>query len=689
MLLQAPFIASLVFVSVSITVKPQEDPNHEVMMQKHAAAIGDWGFHLAGRDLDVSPGDDFFHYANGRAVQMMQIPADRTSWGSFAQLREQSEKQVRAILEASAQAGDKMGKLYMSYINETRIEALGATPLQSALRQVTLLRTKTDFARLAGSSSRTFFSSPIGFGIVQDRKEPDSYCLHIDQGRLGLPNRDYYLRSNFAQIKRAYDNFLSQMLQLIGWPEPSRASKDVVAFEERIAQVQWPSSHMRDPVRTYNEMSISSLKAAAPGFDWDLFLGVSGPYPEGTKVVVGAVSAVAGIAKIINQTNVSTLRSWAAARLVTKTAMQLSSPFLNTTLAFSKIISGTRELSARWKRAVAYVNKGMGDAVGRQYVKRHFSPSSKSNVETLTLALKSTFEMRLRRLDWMTNTTRQRALQKLEQFEVQVGYPKKWRSYSDLYVDSADLFGNLERLVRFHWNVSLSKLGQKVDRDVWLVGAQTVNAYFLPLMNMVVFPAAILQPPFFDPYADMAVNFGGIGAVIGHEIIHGFDDAGRKYDAAGRLNNWWTHEDVAEFNKRSFHYGQQFATFSSGLPAGHGINPNLTMGENIADLGGITLAVEAYHQYVKNSSAGSPMSPLVSPNSDGREGDRRLFLAFAQIWASKTRPEALALQLAVGPHSPAIARVNVPLSNLDSWYEAFNITSGNMTRPRADRISIW
>jgi len=331
----------------------------------------------------------------------------------------------------------------------------------------------------------------------------------------------------------------------------------------------------------------------------------------------------------------------------------------------------------------------MGDAVGREYVKRHFPPSSKSNVEILTLALKSAFEMRLQRLDWMTNTTRQRALQKLEQFEVQVGYPKKWRSYSDLYVDTADLFGNSERLIRFHWNVSLSKLGQKVDRDLWELGPQTVNAYFHQLKNMVVFPAAILQPPFFDPFADMAVNFGGIGAVIGHEIIHGFDDAGRKYDANGRLNDWWTPEDVSEFNRRSFDYGQQFATFSSGLPAGHGINPNLTMGENIADLGGITIAVEAYRRYVRNSSAGSPKPPLVSPNSDGREGDRRFFLAFAQIWASKTRPEALAQQLAVDPHAPAIARVNVPLSNLDSWYEAFNITRGNMTRPQANRISIW
>lgn len=689
MLSQALFIALMAFVSVSITVKPQEDPNHEVMMQKHAAAIGDWGFHLAGRDLDVPPGDDFFQYANGRTVRMMQIPADRTSWGSFAKLREQSDQQVRAILEASARAGDKMGKLYMSYINETQIEELGAAPLQPALRQVRLLRTKTDFARLAGSASRTFFGSPIGFGIVQDRKEPDSYCLHIDQGRLGLPNRDYYLRSNFAHIKKAYGNFLSQMLQLIGWPEPSSASKDVVAFEERIAQVQWPSYHMRDPVRTYNEMSISSLKAAAPGFDWDLFLGVSGPYPEGTKIVVGAVSALAGIAKVINQTNVATLQSWAAARLVTATATKLSSPFLNTTLMFSKILTGTREISARWKQAVAYVNKVMGDAVGREYVKRHFPPSSKSNVEILTLALKSAFEMRLQRLDWMTNTTRQRALQKLEQFEVQVGYPKKWRSYSDLYVDTADLFGNSERLIRFHWNVSLSKLGQKVDRDLWELGPQTVNAYFHQLKNMVVFPAAILQPPFFDPFADMAVNFGGIGAVIGHEIIHGFDDAGRKYDANGRLNDWWTPEDVSEFNRRSFDYGQQFATFSSGLPAGHGINPNLTMGENIADLGGITIAVEAYRRYVRNSSAGSPKPPLVSPNSDGREGDRRFFLAFAQIWASKTRPEALARQLAVGPHAPAIARVNVPLSNLDSWYEAFNITRGNMTRPQANRISIW
>jgi len=658
-------------------------------MQKHAVSIGDWGFQLSGRDLDVPPGEDFFNYANGKKVQMMQIPADKTSWGSFDQLSEQSDKQVRAILEASAQAGDKTGKLYMSYLNETRTEELGAAPLQPALRQVRSILTKTDFVRLAGSASRTFFNSPISFDIMQDTKEPDTYCLGIDQGGLGLPDRDYYLQSNFAQIKHAYQNYLSQVLQLIGWPEPSSASKDVVAFEERIAQVQWPSSQMRDPVKTYNPMSISALKAAAPGFDWDLFLGASGPYPQGTKVVVGAVSAVASIAKIINQTDVSILRSWAAAHLVSATAMKLSSPFMNTSFAFSKVLSGAQELPSRWKRAVSYVSEEMRDAVGREYVKRHFPPSSKNTVETLTLALKSAFETRLRRLDWMTNTTRQRALQKLEQFEIQVGYPKKWRSYSELYVDGRDLFGNAERLIRFHWNVSLSKLGHKVDRDEWAMGPQTVNAYNMPPMNMVVFPAAILQPPFFDPNADMAVNFGGIGAVIGHEMTHGFDDAGREYDATGRLNDWWTDKDVAEFNKRSFQYGQQFAAFTTGLPAGHHINPNLTMGENIADLGGITLALEAYHQYMKKSSAGSLMPPLVGPNSDGREGDRRVFLAFAQLWASKTRPQALVQQLATDPHPPAMARVNVPLSNLDSWYEAFNVNSGNMTRPQADRISIW
>jgi len=524
---------------------------------------------------------------------------------------------------------------------------------------------------------------------MQDTKEPDSYCLGIDQGGLGLPDRDYYLKSNFAQIKRAYEKHLSQMLQLIGWPEPTRASKDVVAFEERLAEVQWPSSLMRDPVKTYNPMSISALKAAAPGFDWDLFLQVSGPYPKDTKLVVGAVSAVAGIAKVINQTDISVLRSWSAAHLVSATAMKLSSPFVNTTFAFAKILSGTQELPARWKRAASFVSQEMRDAVGKEYVKLHFPASSKNAVENLTLALKSAFETRLRRLDWMTNTTRQRALQKLERFEIQVGYPKKWRSYSELYVDSGDLYGNSERLIRFHWNVSLSKLGHKVDRDEWAMGPQTVNAYNMPPMNMVVFPAAILQPPFFDPYADMAVNFGGIGAVIGHEMTHSFDDQGRKYDATGRLKDWWTPKDVAEFNKRSFQYGQQFAAFSSGLPAGHSINPNLTMGENIADLGGINLAVEAYRQYVNNSSAGSPTAPLVGPSSDGREGERRVFLAFAQVWASKTRPEALVQQLATDPHPPAIARVNVPLGNVNAWYEAFNVSSGNMTRPQAARITIW
>jgi len=685
-MLQILFIASLVALPAGFSInKPR------ALIHRHAPAIGNWGFLLSGRDLQVQPGDDFYHYANGNNIRMMQIPADKTSLGPFDVLNDKAEGELRKILEASSQAGGKIGKLYTSYLNETRVEELSVAPLQPALQMVRSIRTKTDFIKLAGNSSRTFFDSPISVYISQDAGMPDSYCLGIDQAGLGLGDRDYYLESMNAPIKEAYQNYLAQLLQLIRWPEPSRTSRDVVKFEERIAEVHWSSSQMRDPVRSYNPMTISALKASAPGFDWDTLLEVSGPYPQGAKLVVGAVSAVSGIARIINETDISILRSWAAAHLVSNAAMKLSGAFVNASFAFAKIMSGAQQLTARWKRAVSWVSQEMSDEVGKEYVKLHFPPSSKTIVESLTVAVKNAFDARLRRLDWMTNATRQRALQKLRAFEIQVGYPKKWQDYSELHVDSGDLFGNTERLMSFSWNVLLSKLGKKFDRDYWGMGPQTVNAYNSPANNMVVFPAAILQPPFFDPNADMAVNFGGIGFVIGHEMTHGFDDQGRKFDASGRLDNWWTPQDEAEFKKRTSHYAKQFSVFTTGLPTGHHINSDLTMGENIADLGGITIALDAYHLYFKNSTPHkrSLRPPFVGTPSDGKEGDRRFFLACAQLWADKTRPEALIQQMATDEHPPSIARINIPMSNMDTWYEAFNISNGNMTRLPAKRVKIW
>lgn len=657
--------------------------NHDEARDE-TSTIGTWGFDVNGQDNSVRPGDDFFQYANGKYVDAVEIPADRTRWGWFDILANESETRVRAILEADT--GSKAGKFYSAYMNEALVETLGLAPLEAALTQVKSFKNKKQFAALVGKSCYGLFPTPIGLWIQPDPDDTDTYAVSIDQGGLGLPSRDYYLDEAFAAKKDAYRKYIGDMLKLIGWSSPDDAAKQVLTLEDSIAKVSWSQEEMRDPVKTHNVMpNVGTLKAQAPGFDWDAFLDSaaaqkSGGLPGSSKLFVGALSGVAGIADILGKADLEVLRAWTAFHLTSSVAGILPKRFVDTAFNFNKVLSGAKELSPRWKRAVDSVNRHLGESVGKLYVERYFPQSSKLKMEGLTQELKRSFKSRIQKLDWMSPPTKKKALQKLESLSIQVGYPKKWKNYDSLVVNQEDLVGNIERAVAFDWFDLLGKMDKPVDRDEWFMNVHTVNAYNEPSFNSVVFPAAILQPPFFDPQADMAVNYGGIGSVIGHEMTHSFDDQGRQYDAHGRLNDWWTQDDADAFSRRAQKYGKQFASFDLGVDK-H-INPNLTMGENIADLGGLTMALEAF----RNASA----SGRLSASSSGKEGDRRFFFGWAQVWRDKQRKDSLINQLVTDPHSPVEARVDISTRNLDAWYDAFDVHPGEKQfLAKDDRVSIW
>jgi len=646
---------------------------------KALPAIKPWGFDLSGRNLSASPSESFYDYAGGSYIAALEIPEDKSSWGPFSILSEAALKQVKQILDDNEAIGGKAGRFYRSFMNMNRVEELGPAPLAPSLTLVRELQDAAGFARLVGKAVSGKLPSPFSIGIDADARNPAAYCVSIDQSGLGLP-RDYYLKDSFADQRAAYIRYIEKMLRLVKWEDPQGASAEIFAFERSIAKVSWSPTAMRDPIKNYNAMHASALQARAPGFNWVEFLGESGPFADDTKFVVGAIGGVIGIADILGKSDLAVLKSWLAFHLADNAASVLPSVFVDAAFEFNKVLSGAKTLSPRWKRGVRLLNAHMGEEVGRKYVEKHFPPTSKQQVQLLISNLKDAFGLRIKRLDWMTSPTKEKALTKLSAFDAQVGYPKKFQSYENLTVDEADLYGNVERAIAFDWAIQLARLGKPVDRDIWDMTPQTVNAYFDPLKTQIVLPAAILQPPFFDPHADMAVNYGAIGAVIGHEMTHGFDDQGRQYDGKGQLSNWWTPADERQFMARAKRYGEQFANFDLGLADAH-INPDLTIGENIADLGGLTLALDAYHAY--RASAGG--------SSDGElEEDRRLFFGFSQVWREKVRDETAKLDLVSDPHSPPKARTDVPVSNLAAWARAFGVTQGGgLARAEADRVKIW
>ena len=647
---------------------------------------GTWGFDKTGEEPGVRPGDDFFSYANGGWETRTAIPGDKTSWGAFNILADLSEARVHAILEQAAAAHapadtpqGKIGAMYSAFMDASAVETLGAAPLKSDLDAVRAARSREALAELMGRADQGFYASIFDMGIDADPKDPTRYSVSIGQGGLGLPDRDYYLEPQFAAKKAAYQAYVAQMLTLAGWADAQAQAPQIVAFETQIAQASWTLAEERDPIATYNPTQTAALENQSPGFAWMRYLKAADL--DGVPTVVETTkTSLPKIAAIYASTPLDTLKAWEAFHVVDAAAPYLSTPFVQARFAFrSKTLSGQPELAVRWKRGVRATDGALGEAVGEVYVARYFPPESKAKMDALIGDLKAAFRAHIDGLTWMGPATKVEAQRKLANYDVQIGYPKKWRDYSALEIRPDDLYGDVERSQAFEWRRVVRRLNQPVDKDEWGMTPQTVNAYNNPVFNEVVFPAAILQPPFFDPTADPAINYGAIGGVIGHEMTHGFDDQGRKFDSSGRLRDWWTAEDAARFEARAKRLGAQY-TAMEPLPGLH-IKGDLTMGENIADLGGLTLGLAAYHASLRGRPA-----PVVG----GYTGDQRVFLGWAQVWREKEREDTLRQQIVSDPHSPPTARVNGVMRNIDGWYAAYGIKPGDKlyTAP-TDRVHIW
>jgi len=647
--------------------------------------FGTWGYDASGEDPSVAPGTDFFRYANGKWLDRTEIPADRSRFGNFDKLAILSEARTRLIIDAAA-AGKindpdaaKIGAAYRAFMDQARVDALDTKPLGPDLGAIRAETSLSDVASVMGQAQSGFQSAIFGFDIQADEKAPTRYAVYMDTAGLGLPDRDYYLEPSFAAKKAAYQAYVAQILSMIGWSDPQSSAQAIVALETQIAQASWSRAEERDVDKTYNPMSPAELAAYAPGFDFKRFLDAS-ELSNTQRIVVGSNTAFPKVAAIFAATPLDTWKAWQAFHLADSAAPYLSDRFVQAQFAFrGQTLSGQPQIRPRWKRAVSFVSGDLGEAIGRLYVAQYFTPQAKAQMDALVGQLKTALAGRIERLTWMEPATKQKALEKLAKFTVKIGYPVKWRDYSSLVITADDLYGDAAGAEAFDWNRKVKRLNDPVDKLEWDMTPQTVNAYYNPTNNEIVFPAAILQPPFFDPTADPAVNYGGIGAVIGHEMTHGFDDQGRKSDGDGALADWWTPQDAVKFEAQAAKLGAQYSAFEP-LPGAH-IKGDMTMGENIADMGGLLLAVDAYHA----SLHGQP-----APVIDGLTGDQRLLLSFAQIWRDKIRDDALRQRLVSDPHSPAHYRVDGTVRNVDAWYDAFGIKPGDpMYVAPADRVRIW
>jgi putative endopeptidase len=646
---------------------------------------GAWGYDASGRDPAVSPGTDFFTYANGDWYDHEVIPADRSRYGVFDKLYELSQNRTRLLIEQAA-AGTlddpdarKVGDAYTAFMDQARVDALDDQPLQAELAAIRAESTREDVAAAMGSSAMNLQSSVFGLGIGPDAKDPHAYAVYMDVSGLGLPDRDYYLQPAFAAKKQAYLAYVAQMLKAIRWPDADASAQAILDFETKLATVSWPREDRRDPSKTYNPMPVSSLAAYAPGFDFPALLR-NADLGSRKIVVLASNTAFPKTAAVFAAAPLDTLKAWQTFHLVDSAAPYLSDRFVQARFEFrNKILAGQPQIQPRWKRATDFDNRILGEAVGRLYVAKYFTPQAKAKMETLVANLRDSLRARIEHVAWMTPETRAKALQKLSLLTTKIGYPAKWRDYSALEIRADDLYGDVQRATAFEWERDVRRIDQPVDKLEWGMTPQTVNAYYYPPNNEVVFPAAILQPPFFDPDADPAINYGGIGAVIGHEMTHGFDDQGRKYDGEGRLASWWAPADGDQFVARAKVLGDQYEAFEPA-PGAH-IKGALTMGENIADLGGILIALDAYHA----SLHGKP-APVV----DGLTGDQRFFLGFAQIWREKIRDDLERQLIVSDPHSPSHYRVVGVVRNVDDWYAAFDIKPTDpMYVPPAKRVRIW
>ncbi|WP_409430866.1 M13 family metallopeptidase [Mycobacterium sp. SMC-16] len=646
------------------------------------------GIDLSYLDPGARPQDDLFGHVNGRWLTDYDIPADRATDGAFRLLADRAEEQVRDLITtASGPVGSdaqRIGDLYASFMDTERVAAVGLAPLLAELALISDAADSAALATVLGALQRTGVGGGAGAYVDTDSKDSTRYLLHFTQSGLGLPDESYYREPAHAAVLAAYPQHIARMLSLVFGGDQAETAARIVALETKLAAAHWDVVKRRDADLSYNLRRFADLADEAPGFDWAGWLAAVGaPADVVAEVVVRQPDFLVAFGALWASEPLEDWKAWLSWRLISGRAPILTDDLVAENFDFyGRTLSGTEEIRDRWKRGVGLVEGLMGDAVGKLYVERHFPPSHKARMDELVANLREAYRVSITNLEWMTPETRQRALAKLDKFTPKIGYPARWRDYSNLVIDAGDLYGNYLRGQAVEHDRELAKLDSEVDRDEWFMTPQTVNAYYNPGMNEIVFPAAILQPPFFDAEADDAANYGGIGAVIGHEIGHGFDDQGAKYDGDGNLVDWWTDTDRAEFGLRTKALIEQYEAFTPrALDAGHHVNGAFTVGENIGDLGGLSIALLAYEL-----SLGGKEAPVI----DGLTGVQRVYFGWAQVWRTKSRDAEAIRRLAVDPHSPPEFRCNGVIRNIDSFYEAFDVsTSDELYLDPAERVRIW
>ena len=657
--------------------------------------IGTWGFDTKGMNKSVAPGESFFEYANGTWLKTTQIPPDKSNYGMFTALDDRSQERTKAIIQgangAPGSEARKIADYYKSFMDEAAIEKKGYEPIKPELEKIAGIKDTKQLVTRFAEHSRFGRKSPLAVYVAQDQKAPEQHLALLSQGGLGLPDRDMYdaKKAQFEPVRAGYKKYIATMLGLVGTPDAEKRAAAVYALEEKIAAVHWTRVENRNPQKTYNKLSVAKLAQQAPGIEWKTWLDAAGLGTQGF-INVRQPSAIAGIAKLVKSQPLDVWKDYLTLHLTTATAPYMTKAFVDAHFEMhGKTLSGTPQNEERWKRGVDEVTAAMGEAVGKLYVAKHFTPATKAKADELVQNLLVAMGQRLEALSWMSPQTKAKAKAKLATYNPKIGYPNKWRDYSALEIVAGDPVGNDARAAAFEYERRLAKLGKPVDRDEWLMPPMQVNAYYNPTLNEIVFPAAILQPPFFDANADAAVNYGGIGAVIGHEISHGFDDQGAQYDEKGALKNWWSKADLAKFNVAKKQLVDQYNAYcpvlggatpkDAGKPA-QCVNGQLTLGENIADLAGLTIAYQAYQL-----SLGGKPAPVI----DGMTGEQRFFLGWAQVWRRLYRDQEYVNRLTTDSHSPSEFRTAV-VRNLDTWYDAYKPTDKDALFLAPDkRVRIW
>jgi len=663
-------------------------PTAEQTKASAVAAEQQAGFALKNFDKSVAPQQDFFRFVNGNWVSDTEIPADKVRWGSFDELRENAEQQVLEIIRELAAGqhqtnsdAQKIADLYNSFLNEALINTLGLNPLRGDIARIQQVQTHQELAALWGELQRYRFGTPLAIFVGQDQRQSDQYITGASQAGLGLPDRDYYLKDDerSAKLLGQYQDFIATLWQLAGWDNPEQAAEQVIAIEKQLAAIQWSRIQNRDRNATYNKLSLAELPQVAPGFDWAAFLQAA-DLGNINELVIRQPSYFTAFAKLQADVPVAQWQTYLKFHLLRANAANLSEPFVQASFEFyGKTLSGQQEQRSREKRAVNVVDSSLGFMVGKEYVARHFKPEAKARMDVMIENLRAAFKEAINELEWMSAETKIEAQAKLAKFNTKIGYPDVWRDYDCLTIEANDLIGNLRRSSECEYQRMVNRLGQPVNRDEWGMTPQTVNAYYSSTMNEIVFPAAILQPPFFNVEADDAVNYGAIGGVIGHEFTHGFDDQGRRSDGDGNLRDWWTPEDARQFSERAQRMIDQYNAFNP-IDNLH-LQGALGLGENIADLGGLTVAFRAY----QNATKDQPKQTIA-----GFTPEQRFFIGWSQVWRIKFRDEALRQQVITGPHSPGMYRVLGVLSNMPEFYDAFEVKEGDgMYRDEEVRVKIW